>query len=354
MPEILTAADFLNVPHILLDTRSPGEYEQGHIPGAVSFPLFSNEERAKIGTCYKQIGKEEAIELGLEIIAPKMVEFVRSAKQLASDKRVRVHCWRGGMRSSSMAWLLETAGMQVTLLEGGYKAFRKWVRSTLSSPRKIITLGGMTGTGKTQLLHALANQSEQILDLEALANHRGSSYGALGLPAQPTVEHFENLIAMQWMKLDPNRPVWIEAESRRVGLCRIPDEILTQMMQAPVIQIERSRQERIQLLIEEYGKVDREELIIATERISRKLGGQHAQRAIEYIRQGNLEPAIDIVLNYYDKTYWYDLQRRNVEIHSIEVTGRSEPDSVAMLIETSRQVLKKPIPGFIKQLTPIQ
>jgi tRNA 2-selenouridine synthase len=212
----------------------------------------------------------------------------------------------------------------------------------------------MTGTGKTQLLHALANQSEQILDLEALANHRGSSYGALGLPAQPTVEHFENLIAMQWMKLDPNRPVWIEAESRRVGLCRIPDEILTQMMQAPVIQIERSRQERIQLLIEEYGKVDREELIIATERISRKLGGQHAQRAIEYIRQGNLEPAIDIVLNYYDKTYWYDLQRRNVEIHSIEVTGRSEPDSVAMLIETSRQVLKKPIPGFIKQLTPIQ
>lgn len=339
MPEVLSAADFLQVPHLLLDTRSPGEYEQGHIPGAVSFPLFSNEERAQVGTCYKQVGKEEAIELGLEIIAPKMVDFVRTAKQLAPNKQVRLHCWRGGMRSNSMAWLLETAGMQVTLLEGGYKAFRRWVRSTLATPRNIITLGGMTGTGKTQLLHALAKQGEQILDLEALANHRGSSYGALGLPTQPTVEQFENLIATQWMKLDPNRPVWIEAESRRVGLCRVPDEILIPMMQAPVIQVERSRQERIELLIEVYGKVDHEELITATDRISRKLGGQHAKHAIEFIRQGDLAPAIDIVLNYYDKTYLYDLQRRKVDIHSVEVTGLSELESAMLLIETSRKIL---------------
>lgn len=339
MPQILSAADFLTTSGVLLDTRSPGEHTQGHIPGAVSFPLFDDAERAQVGTCYKQQGQEAAIELGLAIVGPKMAEFVKTAKQLAPHKQVRLHCWRGGMRSSSMAWLLETAGFQVTLLQGGYKAFRRWVRSSLTIPQQIITLGGMTGTGKTQMLYALAEQGEQILDLEALANHRGSSYGALGLPTQPTNEQFENLIAMQWMQLDPNRPVWIEAESRRVGLCRVPDEIFIPMMRAPVIQIVRSRQDRIQILLDVYGSTDPADLITATQRIGRKLGGQHAQQAIEYIRQGNLAPAIDIVLNYYDKTYLYDLQRRNVPVHSVEITGQSMPEDARILIEKAHQVL---------------
>ncbi len=320
MPQTLSFEEFLNAPGIILDARSPAEYAQGHIPQAVSFPLFSDDERAQVGTCYKQQGREVAIELGLTLVGSKLAQFVQTAKKLSPDRRVRLHCWRGGMRSSSLAWLLETAGMEVSLLEGGYKAFRQWVRSTLATPQAIVTLGGMTGTGKTILLNALADRGEQILDLEHLANHRGSSYGSLGLPPQPSNEHYENLLAMQWVKLDRHRPVWIEAESRRVGSCRVPDEIFSQMIESPVVQVERSRLERINLLREVYGSADSEELIAATERISKKLGGQNAQAAIAYIRQGNLAPAIDIVLNYYDKSYLFDLKKRSVPIYPVDVS----------------------------------
>lgn len=338
MPQSLCPSEFFDAPGVILDARSPGEYQQGHIPDAVSFPLFNNEERAQVGTCYKEQGKEAAIELGLEITGSKLAHFVREAKTLAPDHRVRLHCWRGGMRSSSLAWLLETAGMQVALLEGGYKTFRRWVRETLAMPKKIVTLGGMTGTGKTNFLYALADRGEQVLDLESLANHRGSSYGSLGLPPQPTTEQFENLIAMQWAALDARRPVWIEAESRRVGLCRVPDEIFAQMVQAPVIQIERPRSERIAVLLEVYGAADPEELIAATERISKKLGGQNAKAAIEYIRQGNLAPAIAITLDYYDKTYLFDLRRRDVSITSVDIAGLSQAESMDRLLEESKQI----------------
>ncbi len=337
MPVVLAAAEFLTAPGVLLDTRSPGEYAQGQMPGAVNLPLFSDAERAVVGTCYKQEGKERAIEVGLAIVGPKLLDLVQTAKQLVPDRRVRLHCWRGGMRSSSMAWLLETAGLEVTVLAEGYKGFRRWVKTTLTRPQRIVTLGGMTGSGKTELLYALADRGEQILDLEKLAHHRGSSYGALGLPAQPTNEQFENAIALIWQTFDPQRRVWIEAESRRIGLCRVPDEIFMPMARAPVIQIERSRADRIAILQKVYGSIDPADLIAATARLTRKLGGQQAQAAISHIQQGNLAPAIDIVLNYYDKTYLYDLKRRQVPVYSVPVVA-AEPiaTTVAALIRMAQ------------------
>jgi tRNA 2-selenouridine synthase len=326
---------------VILDVRSPAEYEQGHIPGAISFPLFDNTERAQVGICYKQEGREPAIALGLELVGPKLAQFVNRAKQLSRDRTVRIYCWRGGMRSSSMAWLMKTAGFQVTLLSQGYKGFRHWVRTVVAVPKPILILGGMTGTGKTAVLHALANQGEQILDLEKLANHRGSSYGALGLPPQPTVEQFENLVAAEWATLDCDRTIWIEAESRMIGTCRVPDELFQQMMSAPVLQIERSRAERIHLLLEIYGVCDREQLIIATERLHKRLGGQHAKRAADLIRQGDLASAIELVLDYYDKTYLYDLKRRNVTIDPINVAGLSAQASAMALIDRSKQMVTK-------------
>ncbi|WP_416670847.1 tRNA 2-selenouridine(34) synthase MnmH [Egbenema bharatensis] len=185
----LPLSSFLTTPGIILDVRSPAEYEQGHIPGAVSFPLFSNEERAIVGTCYKQQGREQAIELGFEIAGPKCAEFVRRAKGLAPDRLVRVHCWRGGMRSEAIAWILKMAGLRVSVLEGGYKSFRRWVLSCFDQPKPILILGGMTGAGKTVILQELAVRGAQVLDLEALANHRGSSYGNLGLPPNPAMNN---------------------------------------------------------------------------------------------------------------------------------------------------------------------
>jgi tRNA 2-selenouridine synthase len=336
MAPSLTVTDFLSTPGMILDVRSPGEYEQGHIPGAVSFPLFTNEERAQVGTCYKQVGRDEAIELGWEIAGPKAADLIRAAKALAPQRQVRMHCWRGGMRSGSMAYLLEMAGFEVQVLEGGYKAFRRWLRQQIARPKPIITLGGMTGTGKTAVLAALAQQGEQVLDLEHHANHRGSSYGSLGLPPQPSTEHFENLVGMDWVRLDPQRPVWIEAESSRVGTCRVPDELFQQMMAAPVLEIVRSRAERIRLLEADYGDADPEALVEATQRIHKRLGGDRTQRAIADIRRGDLAPAIDLVLNYYDKTYRYDLERRPGPIYSVDVAEASATAAAAELVEKAQ------------------
>ncbi|MGP1386542.1 MAG: tRNA 2-selenouridine(34) synthase MnmH [Thainema sp.] len=328
--------DFLTANGTVLDVRSPGEYEQGHIPGAVSFPLFDNDERAQIGTCYKQVGHEAAVELGLEIAGPKAAGFVRRAKELAADGQVRVHCWRGGMRSENMAYLLQMAGFQVQVLTGGYKAFRRWVRQQLAEPKPIITLGGMTGTGKTSVLKELEAQGEQILDLEGNANNRGSSYGSLGMPPQPSTEHFENLVALDWAACDATKPTWIEAESRRVGTCRVPDELFRQMMAAPVLEIVRSRSERIQLLIDDYGDADPHELIAATQRIKKRLGGERTQAAIASIEANDPVPAIDLVLDYYDKTYRYDLERRPGPIYSLDVTGQAAEQVAAELIQKAR------------------
>lgn len=328
MPQSLCPDAFLNAVGPVLDVRSPAEYDQGHIPGAQCFPLFTNDERAAVGTCYKQEGRDQAIALGLKFVGPKLYDFVMTAKGLAPDGVVRVHCWRGGMRSGSMAWLLETAGLEVSVLEGGYKAFRRWGRSHLAQPKPILILGGMTGTGKTAILHALAEHGQQILDLEGWANHRGSSYGALGQPPQPTTEQFENTIMVAWASLGDRQPIWIEAESRMVGRCRIPNELFGQMERAPVVEIVRSPAERIAYLQREYGSIAPEILVKATERIRKRLGGQRTQEAIDAIEQGNLGRAIALVLEYYDKTYRYDLQRRRVPYHSLDATGFS-PGAIA-------------------------
>jgi tRNA 2-selenouridine synthase len=339
MSASLPIASFLNTPGIILDVRSPAEYEQGHIPGAISFPLFSNEERAIVGTCYKQQGREQAIELGFEIAGPKFSEFVRKAKQLAPDRQVRVHCWRGGMRSGAVAWVLGMAGLQVTTLEGGYKAFRRWVLSRFDVSKPILILGGMTGTGKTAILNELARQGAQVLDLEALASHRGSSYGSLGLPPQPSNEQFENLIAVQWMAFDAAKPIWIEAESKRIGICRIPEPLFQQMNRSPVLEVHRSRSERLAALVEVYGTADRQELITATERIRKRLGGLRTQQAVEFIQQNQLAAAFDIILDYYDKTYTYDLKRREVSIYPIDLAGYSPAASAKLLAEKASQLV---------------
>lgn len=331
MPQLLTFTEFLHAPDVILDVRSPAEFAQGHIPGAVNFPLFSDDERAQVGTCYKQQGRDSAVELGFALAGPKFAGFIARAKQLSPERRVRLHCWRGGMRSEAVAWVLEMAGIKVCLLIGGYKAFRRWAHHQFETPKPIVVLGGMTGTGKTDVLAALAEQGEQVVDLEALANHRGSSFGALGLPPQPTNEQFENYLALQWARLDPRLPVWVEAESRRIGVCRIPDPIFQQMEQAKVIEISRSRSERLAALVQVYGTADRQKLVVATERIRKRLGGLRTQQAVDFLQQGRLAEAFDLILDYYDRTYTYDLQRRNVSVDSVTVAGLSAAESAKLL-----------------------
>ncbi len=339
MSQSLDPDQFFQAEGVLLDVRSPAEYTQGHIPGAKSFPLFTDEERAKVGICYKQEGRDRAVELGFAIVGPKCADLIAQAKTNAPDRNLRLYCWRGGMRSGAVAWVLEMAGFNVSLLSGGYKAFRRWGRSQFQIPRKVILLGGMTGTGKTEILKALADLKEQILDLEALANHRGSSYGALGLPPQPTNEQFWNLIAIELAKFSLYKPLWIEAESKRIGLCRVPEEIFDKMRQAPVIQISRSRTERLALLVQSYGNANSEELVSATERIRKHLGGLKTQEAVDFIQQGKLTEASDLILEYYDKAYSYDLKRRESEIYTVNLTGLSATEGAVVVREAAQQIL---------------
>jgi tRNA 2-selenouridine synthase len=329
----LNPTDFLSSSDPLLDVRSPGEYESGHIPGAINFPLFSNDERAQVGLCYKQHGRDEAVEVGLAIAGPKLGQFVTKAKALAPDRTVRVHCWRGGMRSGSMAWLLETAGFQVVTLAGGYKSFRRWAQAYCAESHRFIVVGGMTGTGKTDILHAIAQRGGNVLDLERLANHRGSSYGALGLDPQPSNEHFENEIAMQLWQCDRDRPIWVEGESRRIGLCRVPDSLFNQMLAAPMLEVVRSRAERVAILVEVYRVASREDLALATERLRKRLGGQRTQAAIAHIQAGQLPEACDIILDYYDRTYDYALNRYTGARQQLDITGNTAAECAAKLLD---------------------
>jgi tRNA 2-selenouridine synthase len=325
----LSIDDFLTAAGPILDVRSPSEYQQGHIPGAISLPLFDDAERARVGTCYKQVGREQAVELGFDIAGPKMGDLIRAARAMAPDQVVRVHCWRGGMRSGAIAWMLNLAGFQTITLQGGYKSFRH----TLAIPKKVLLLGGMTGTAKTDILHALAQQDEQTLDLEGYANHRGSSYGSLGLPPQPSTEQFENLIASEWHRFDPQRPIWIEAESRSVGPCRVPPELFAQMEAAVALEVTRPVAERVALLVDIYGRADREALITATERIRKRLGGQRTQAAIAHIQAGNLAEAVAITLSYYDRTYRYGLAQREQPAIEVDITELSAEQAAQKLCQ---------------------
>lgn len=294
----------------LLDVRTPAEFERGHIPGAINFPLFSNDERVIIGTLYKQKGKDVAVEKGLELVGPKLASFVKEAKKLAVDKEIMLHCWRGGMRSGSMAWLFETAGLRPKVLKGGYKAYRQQVHQDFSERKlDLIVLGGATGSGKTLILHAMQEQGHQIIDLEQLANHKGSSFGAIDEDLQPITEHFENLLHQKILELDSTKPVWTENESRGIGTVYIPEGFWAQMQAAPLINISIPKKNRLDILAQMYVGKDPSALIPAFERIRKKLGGQNLNKAIEYLHEGDYRAAADIALIYYDKAYAYGLQK---------------------------------------------
>lgn len=331
MTEALTLHDFIKTPGVIFDVRSPAEFCQGRIPGAVNLPLFTNIERAAVGTSYKHEGKQEAIDLGLKLVGPKLANFIAQAREQAPSGLAKIHCWRGGMRSAAMAWLLGFTGMQTATLSGGYKVFRTWALNLLAKQYHLIILGGMTGSGKTHILHALKSLNAQVLDLEACAHHRGSSYGMLGMGNQPSNEQFENEIAVNLSSFDISQPIWVEDESRQIGSCTIPSPFFTQMSKAPLILIEVPIEERLARLNEEYGKAPPEHLANATKRIEKRLGGQRTKLILDAISAGNLQDAIEMVLKYYDGAYGHNRNRDARQTTSFSIPSLS-PDAWAKLL----------------------
>lgn len=294
--------------HICLDVRSPSEYAHAHIPKATSFPLFSDEERKKIGTLYKQDSRESAIKAGMQIFGPSMLAFVEKAEQLTQNdlsKPLFVHCWRGGMRSGAMAWLLSLYGFKVSTLAGGYKAFRTWVLHTLEKPWNLIVLGGYTGSQKTILLQQLRKKGEAVIDLEELARHRGSAFGHLGQSEQTSVEQFENELALLlWQNEQKGQKFqWIESESQRLGKVNLPNAFFKRMMEAPLVFLDVPAEVRLQNVLREYGKYEKEALIHGVLRIRKRLGGLETKNCLNFILEDNLGEAFKILLAYYDR--WY-------------------------------------------------
>jgi len=298
----------------LLDVRSPGEFKHAHIPGAISFPLFTDEERKIVGTAYKQESKQIAVKIGLKYFGKKMVKMVEDAEEITKDKNiVLLHCWRGGMRSAGVAWLLDLYGFKVFTLVGGYKAYRNWVLKQFEKEYPINILGGFTGSGKTEVLHELAKTGQQIIDLEGLASHKGSSFGAIGQPPQPTQEQFENLLAkeLSTVKYDTGSILYLEDESQRIGEVNIPSVLFKQMREKKVLFLNIPFEERLNFIVANYGKFKKEELVNAVIRIKKKLGGLETKIAINALVEDDVKNCFVVLLQYYDKLYQKGLLKRD-------------------------------------------
>jgi tRNA 2-selenouridine synthase len=289
----------------VIDVRSPGEYRESHIPGAINLPLFTDQERASVGTTYTKIGKGEAIELGLEIVGPKMNTLAKKAKALAINGKLKTHCWRGGMRSEKMAWLFELIGLEVFVLEGGYKAFRAQLLEDFKKLKKIIVLQGPTGSGKTEILHQLQEKGEQIIDLERRANHKGSAFGALGMDEQPSTSQFQNLLYADLLKLDWSRRIWIESESLSIGRVYLPETLWENMNDSNVIELQIDRKLRARRVVAEYGHFDEIYLADSINKIRSRFGGNRVKESLELLKEKKLEEVALLLLDYYDKAYTF-------------------------------------------------
>ncbi|MCB0487298.1 MAG: tRNA 2-selenouridine(34) synthase MnmH [Cyclobacteriaceae bacterium] len=325
-----------NVP--LIDVRSESEFDSGHIPGAINIPLLRDEERKIVGTDYKQRGRAEAIRSGFRLVGPRLGDMIDEATAVTPKKELMIHCWRGGMRSSNFAQFVGMAGVKSWVLTGGYKAYRQEAQSQFQKPLKLILLSGCTGSGKSEVLRALRQKGEQILDLEKLANHKGSAFGGLMMPPQPTTEQFENLLFEEIRPLDVEKPVWVEDESIAVGRVFIPSSFWSTMRKSPVMMLNLDRDVRIQRLVDEYGPADRDEFLEAMTKITKKLGGQHFNAAKEKLVQNQMPEVMEILLTYYDKAYTNSMQRRNPEnIGAIDWDGKSADEAAQNLIQLSKQ-----------------
>ncbi|CAE7237801.1 selU [Symbiodinium natans] len=303
---------------LLLDVRSPGEFAVGHIPGAVNLPLFDDDARAAVGTDFKRKGKFEAIRRGLQLAGPNFAGFIDALQELGAKpgSRLLVYCWRGGMRSGSMAWLFSLCGYQAQTLKGGYRGFRRWCKTVVGqehapAPAPVWVLGGCTGVGKTAVLWELRQRGEQVIDLEALAHHRGSAFGAIGQPEQPSNEAYENLLAFAVRRVKPGFRLWLEHEARHVGKVLVPVGILSWVTKpGAMIFLSMKQSLRVQRLVEDYcaqaklqdhGKDELKQCISGG--LAKRLGGQRVKEALQMLDEGRWEEVAAMMLDYYDKLY---------------------------------------------------
>ena len=331
--------DFRKLTSPIVDVRSPSEFCQGHWPGAINVPLFSDTERQAIGKSYKKESRLKAIFNGLKTTIPKTTKLLKliletTLKDEGVSRSLRIYCWRGGMRSKAFAWLARTIGINTYLLKGGYKSYRKWVLNQFEADLPLRLIGGKTGTRKTDLLNSIEKENIYVIDLEGVANHRGSSFGSLGMKEQPSTQQFENILAESIDNFHKSKAneIWLEDESSNLGKCRIPINLYKKMKAAPIIEIIKTKDERLENLVNLYSQNSQSGLKDAVLRIRKRLGPQRTKLALEAIEKKEWSKACDAMLDYYDKCYEYELKKAT-NINSINLSGLSLKSSLDKILK---------------------
>ena len=328
----LHVEEFLQLSIPIVDVRAPIEFNKGHIPGSLNIPLLTNEDRHRVGLCYRQSGHQAAVHLGLQLVGPRMAELAQSGMDAAKEGQIAVYCQRGGQRSQSLCWLWRQMGLKVYRLEGGYKSFRRWSSEILSQPRFLLLLAGGTGVGKTAYLHRLRDTGENVIDLEGLAHHKGSAFGAIGESEAPTQSHFENTLAVQLWRYQSTEPIWLESESRRVGTCQIPPMIWSSMESAERIYIERELSQRIERLCTDYRSASIAELERALHAIRKRLGPEAYKNALQDLHADYREGVVKQVLGYYDRLYdRHKIRHQSRILATLNVSTLSEEQVISYL-----------------------
>lgn len=296
---------------VLIDVRSPSEFKEFTIPGSVNIPLFNDEERAEIGTIYKRVSVEAAKERGLEIASGKLPVLVKRFRELEGP--ILLFCWRGGMRSKAVSTVLDLVGMDVIRLTGGLQAYRNWVVDKLGQfefPQELIVLNGYTGAGKTLILKKLEQEGYPILDLESLANHRGSIFGQIGLKAN-NQRQFESLLVHDLFKLQGKPFIMIEAESKRIGKSVLPDFLVEKKKQSVQLFVEMPMETRVQHILEEYRPKEHQgEYLKAFRKIRNRIHTPVAKEIESYIESGQFADAVQLLLkHYYDPRYEHSAEQ---------------------------------------------
>jgi len=289
----LSLDDFLTLRSQLpvVDVRSPLEYAAGHMRGVTNIPLLNNEERVQVGTDYKQKGQREAIKTGFRLVGPRLLDIINETEKVG--RNIIVHCWRGGMRSNNFCQFVGMAGVKAQPLTGGYKAYRQRAMDSYRQGFQFRIIGGFTGSGKSDVLRELKRQGAQVIDLEALAHHKGSAFGGLTMPPQPTTEQFQNEL---FEKIFSPAVIW------------------KTMSASPVVEMQVSQDVRLERLVGEYGPAERDAFLAAMTNVTKKLGGQNFKLAKEKLEAGDMHTTIRLLLTYYDKAYLNGLERKKGRI----------------------------------------
>jgi tRNA 2-selenouridine synthase len=306
---------------LLVDARTPSEFAEATIPGAINVPIFDDGERARVGTLYKQQGKAVAKRLGVGLVAPKIPAMIAQVEGAQAGRRgpVVVFCWRGGMRSRALTAFLDLAGVPARQLKGGHKAFRAHVRDFFETGEwgRLLVLRGLTGVGKTRLLQVLAAEGYPVIDLEGLANHRGSAFGNLGLPPQPSQKAFEALLWDALRQVPPGRYALAEGESRHIGRLALPLRVYQALQTETSLWVNASLEHRVRIILDDYPARDglKEAFARPLQALRPKLGGEATDRMLGLLQRGEWEALTrELMLLYYDPLYEHTRPERRIEV----------------------------------------